>query len=342
MNKKRYKISFIISTYIFFSFPTLFLITQLFNNYFTFSLGFRATAGFRLMFIVIFCSAVGTLISKAISKNTINTIQEINRATKEIASGNYNIRINEISNIEELNGMAENFNLMARDLAMSEIMKNDFINNVSHDFKTPLSAIEGYATLLHNKELSHEKVSDYAEHILYNSHRLTQMTSNILMLSTLDNSKITLKKSEYLLDEQIREVILLYENEWNEKNIDLDIDFEKVSFCGDKEFIMHVLQNLISNAIKFCDTDGKIKMQLQIKESQILFSISNSGTFIDSSDLQRIFEKFYRCDTSRSSKGNGLGLSIAKKVIDLHGGTISVSSEKEIGTTFTVTLPTII
>ncbi len=232
--------------------------------------------------------------------------------------------------------MAHNFNLMAKDLAMNEMMKSDFINSVSHDFKTPLAAIEGYATLLKNKNLPPEKMEDYADHILFNSKRLTKMTSNILLLSTLDNSRIILNKSSFSLDEQIREMILLYENEYSDKNLDLDIDLAEIDFNGDEDLLSHIWQNLISNAVKFCNDNGTISVKLTKDDNKIQFSISNTGGFIKDEDLPKIFEKFYQTDISRASKGNGLGLSIVKKAIDLHEGKIRVSSVESKGTEFAV------
>ncbi len=309
------------------------------NSFIPFDLGFRNTPIFRLIFAVLLCSFVGTVVTKIASKNTINTLTEIQNATKEIANGNYNIRIEEESNLVELDEMSHNFNLMAKDLAMNEMMKSDFINNVSHDFKTPLAAVEGYATLLKNKNLQPEKIEEYANHILFNSKRLTKMTSNILLISTLDNSKVVLNKSVFSLDEQIREMILLYENEWSDKNLDLEIDLAEINFCGDEDLLSHVWQNLISNAVKFCEKDGKITVILKGDSESVKISVSNTGKFIKKEELGLIFEKFYQTDTSRTSKGNGLGLSIVKKILKLHDGEIFVSSEENKETIFSVILP---
>ncbi len=336
--KKKHKISTILTFSIFFLLLCLIPLGIITNNFPAFNFGIKEMPIFRLIFATTFFALVGTLVSKLISKNSIKTIEEIKDATKEIANGNYNVRIEEKSTLLELNDMAHNFNLMAKDLAQTHMMNNDFIGNVSHEFKTPLSAIDGYASLLINKKNSPEKVEEYAKSILFNSRRLSKMTGNILLLSTLDNSTILLNKKKFLLSEQIREIILVFESQWTEKNIDLDIDLEEIDFIADMDLLSHVWQNLFSNAIKFCNADGKIKVTLKSNEGKIKFSISNTGTFIKGSDTERIFEKFYQTDTSRSSQGNGLGLSIVKKIVDLHHGEIKVFSEENEMTSFIVTI----
>ncbi len=309
------------------------------NNFFPFDFGYRGTPIFRLIFAVLASALVGTIASKLVSKNSINTIKELDDATKEIASGNYSIRIDEKSNLLELNNMAHNFNLMAKDLAMTHIMNNDFIGNVSHEFKTPLAAIEGYATLLNKDDVSAEKIKEYSENIILNSKRLAKMTGNILLLSSLDNSSNLLNKSTFSLDEQIREIVLLFEKNWTEKNLELDIDLDEIDYLGDPELLSHVWQNLFSNAVKFCDENGTVNLKLSKSKNEINFTISNTGKGVSEEDKEKIFEKFYQADKSRSSKGNGLGLSIVSKVIELHRGKIEVSSELYKSTTFIVTLP---
>ncbi len=336
--KRKHSLSKLFTASIFFILIIMIPVGILTSNYLPFDFGFRGTPVFRFIFTAFLCAIIGTIVSKIITRNPINTIVEINKATKEIASGNYDIRIEENSPLFELDDMAHNFNLMAKELAMNDMMKNDFINNVSHEFKTPLSAIEGYATLLRNKPNDAQKVAEYAESIILNSKRLTKMTGNILLLSNLDNSNIHLDKKTYSISEQIREIILLFESEWTTKNIDLDIDLVEIKLKADEGLLSHVWQNLFSNAVKFCNTNGEIKLSLKKESDKMKFTISNTGAYINPQDLDRVFEKFYQSDVSRASKGNGLGLSIVKKVIDLHGGTINVLSDQNSVTTFTVTI----
>ncbi len=341
--KRKFKLGTIFTIGVFFTLLISIVVGIVLNNILPFDFAFKGTIMLRLAFGVLLCSVTGTVISNLIGQNTINTILEIDNATKEIAAGNYNIRIDEKSSLIEISDMVESFNIMANDLAMNDMMKNDFINNVSHDFKTPLSAIEGYATLLTNQELPQKTIEEYATSILTNSKRLTKMTSNILLLSTLDSSKILLNKITYSLDEQICDIVLLFQNEWAAKNIEIDIDLEKTLICAEKDMLFHVWQNVISNAVKFCNENGKICIRLNInKNNMIEATFSNTGSYISKADINRIFEKFYQADASRASRGNGLGLSIARKVALLHNGSIEVESLENKETIFVVMLPAIL
>ncbi len=338
MMKRKYNLGRVFSIVVFLILFIATPVSILLNHFLPFDFTLKETPLFRLAIPVLLCSLAGTIASKIIGKKTIDTITEIDTATKEIASGNYNVRIDETSHLVELSDMAKNFNLMARDLAMNDMMKNDFINNVSHDFKTPLSVIEGYAKLLANKELPPQKVEEYATSILLTSKRLSKMTGNILLLSTLDNSRADLKKTSFSLDEHIREMILLYQTKWDEKDIKLQVDLEELAFYGDQDLLSHVWQNLISNAVKFCNEGGSISVSLSSDGDKVKIAVTNTGAFIKKEEIANIFEKFYQGDVSRTSNSNGLGLSIVKKVIDLHEGKIEVVSKECIGTTFTVVL----
>lgn len=282
---------------------------------------------------------VGMIFSRFAARRPIGTIVEISDATKEIAKGNFNVRLNEDIRVTEIQTMAHNFNLMTRELSATEMLRNDFIENVSHEFKTPLAAIEGYVTLLQRKGLSEEKRKEYTERILFNTKRLSALTGNILLLSRLENQEIEIKKESYSLDEQLREIILMYESQWSGKNLDLDIDLDPAVCCGNKDLLAQVWQNLIGNAVKFVADNGRIRVLLRQKENAIEVSVVDNGSGMTAEVMNRIYEKFYQGDTSRSSSGNGLGLTLAKRIVDLHDGTIQVSSKVGSGTTFTVTLP---
>lgn len=208
-----------------------------------------------------------------------------------------------------------------------------------HEFKTPLAAIEGYVTLLQRKGLSEEKRQEYTSRILFNTKRLSSLTGNILLLSRLENQESEIQKESYSLDEQLREIILLYEPQWSEKELDLDIDLDSVMCYGNKDLLAQVWQNLIGNAIKFVADGGRIRILLRQKQSGIEVSIIDNGAGMSEDVMNRIYEKFYQGDTSRSSSGNGLGLTLAKRIVDLHGGTISASSKEGKGTAFTVVIP---
>jgi signal transduction histidine kinase len=292
-----------------------------------------------LIFFAIISVIIGMIISKFVARRPIGSIVEISEATKEIAKGNFNVQMNEDIRVTEIQTMARNFNLMVRELAATEILRNDFVENVSHEFKTPLAAIEGYVTLLQRKGLSEEKRKEYTDRILFNTKRLSALTGNILLLSRLENQEIEIKKESYSLDEQLREILLMYEPQWSGKKLDLDIDLDSVICCGNKELLAQVWQNLIGNAIKFVSDKGNIRVLLRQKQNAIVVSVVDNGPGMSKEVMGRIYEKFYQGDTSRASSGNGLGLTLAKRIVDLHGGTISVSSKEGKGTTFTVSLP---
>lgn len=193
--------------------------------------------------------------------------------------------------------------------------------------------------LLQKRGLTEEKRLEYTSRILYNAKRLSALTGNILLLSKLENQEIGIAKETYCLDEQLREVILLFEDQWTAKNLDLEIDLDSVDYLGSKDLLAQVWQNIIENAIKFAPQDGKVCVLLQAKDDTVKVSIADNGEGMDEKTKQRIFEKFYQADSSRTSSGNGLGLTLAKRIIDLHEGTITVSSRLNQGTTFTVSLP---
>ena len=282
---------------------------------------------------------VGTIASRLAGKRPLDSILAINEATKEVVKGNYTVRLNEDIPVTELSSMAHNFNVMVKELANTEIFRKDFIENVSHEFKTPLSAIEGYVTLLQKKSLSEEKRAEYTQRILLNTKRLSSLTGNILLLARLENQEIVIKKMRYSLDEQLREIILLFEAQWTAKDLDLDIDLCSVDYSGSKELLMQVWQNILGNAIKFVSEQGQIRILLRKEQDNIIVSIADNGIGMDEETKKRIYERFYQADTSRTGAGNGLGLTLAKRIVDLHNGTIEVSSEVGKGTAFTVTLP---
>lgn len=282
---------------------------------------------------------VGTLLSKFAGRQPLSAITAMSEAAKEVAKGNFNISLSEDCPVEELQDMAHNFNLMAKELAGTELLRTDFVENVSHEFKTPLSAIEGYATLLQRRDLSVEKRREYTGKILYNTRRLSALSSNILLLSRLENQEIGIQKELFCLDEQLREVVLAQEAGWTAKELELEIDLEAVDYRGSKDLLVHVWQNILSNAVKFAPQGGIIRLLLRREGGQILVCIADNGPGMSEEVRQRVFEKFYQGDASRSSQGNGLGLALSKRIIDLHDGEISVSTKEGKGTTFTVSLP---
>lgn len=295
---------------------------------------------FAVIFLFMIISVVlGTLIAVFGAKRPLAPILEINEATKEIAKGNFDIQLNEDGPAREINEMAHNFMLMAKELANTETFHNDFINNVSHEFKTPLSAIEGYATLLQNKNLDEAKREMFVEKILYNTKRLSALTGNILQLTRLENQNIVTGKKKFFLDEQIRENILLYEEEWQKKQLELNIELDTVEYYGNSDLLTIVWQNLIGNAMKFVKDGGFVYITLSQEKDWVKVTVTDNGVGMDDEVKSRVFDKFYQGDSSHSSEGNGLGLTLTRRIIDLHEGRIEVSSKPGKGTTFTVRLP---
>lgn len=266
-------------------------------------------------------------------------IHQLILALKEVADGNFNLSLPEKSHLEDIRKMNQNFNRMVQELSSMELLQSDFIQNVSHEFKTPLAAMEGYASLLSASPLSEEQ-KEYTARILESCRQLTSLTGNILQLSKLENQKIVPEKRRFSLDEQLRRCILAMEPLWSQKNLLLDIELPETEYEGNENMLSQVWINLLSNAIKFTPDYGSIKIRLDSFSKHLEVSFSDSGIGMTEEVQKHIFDKFYQADHSRSVYGNGLGLALVQRIICLCGGKIQVSSQPCRGATFTVTLPT--
>lgn len=282
---------------------------------------------------------LGTLLTFTIGQNIVRFVNNVHSALHQISRGNYEIELTDKPPVLELREIIQSFNSMTRELAGTEIMRNDFVENVSHEFKTPLTAIEGYATLLQQKNLPEEKRVEYTQKILQSTRRLNKLTGNILLLSRLEHQELEIPKETYSLDEQLREVILSLEADWTGKQIELDIQLEDCTCTANPALLSQVWQNILANAIKFSPVGGVIRIQLVNSDRQIMVSISDNGPGIPKEIQQRIFEKFYQADKTRSTQGNGLGLPLAKRIVNLHNGQIEVLSNPGSGMTFTIIMP---
>ncbi len=292
--------------------------------------------------ICLSCIAIGTGISFAMIKLWIGRITRISQAMRSIAKGNFKKRVpvkDETEVITEIGDLERSFNQMAADLESIEMFRNDFINNFSHEFKTPIVSIRGFARQLQSGNLSEEQKKEYIGIIVAESERLTTMSQNILLLTKLENQQIVAEKTEFYLDEQIRNCLLLLEKSWSEKDIELDLEFDEIKYTFNEEMLSHVWINLISNAIKFTPVGGKITCRLKNSENGKVFEIEDTGDGMGDAVKARIFEKFYQGDSSHATKGNGIGLNIVQRILTLAGGTISVESEEGKGSKFTVVLP---
>ncbi|WP_243113067.1 HAMP domain-containing sensor histidine kinase [Ruminococcus sp. Marseille-P6503] len=296
---------------------------------------------FIVIIAFIVCIVLGTVITAFISRSILQPIRDLNKATTEVARGNFSVRVRE-SMDAEYGTLTRNFNRMAEELSGIETLRGDFISSVSHEFKTPLASIQGFARLLQDESISDSDRREYTQIIIDETVRLTKLASNILKLSKLENQNTIGSRTRFSLDEQIRKIILMLEPEWSEKNISLDIALDDIYYYGNEDLIGQVWQNIINNAIKFTPAGGKIKVQLYQTESNITVRISDNGIGISHEDKEKIFEKFYQGDHSRKTEGNGLGLALVKRIIDLCGGRIYVENLYEGGVCFVAELPFVI
>ena len=289
--------------------------------------------------ILILSLVIGITLSLFVGKAILSPIKKIRDSMTEVSEGNFDIAVTEESRLDEIEDINHAFNIMVKELRSTETIQSDFISNVSHEFKTPLAAIEGYTTMLQAEDLTEEEKKEYTGKILFNTHRMSELVQNILLLSKLDNQGIERKKEEFSLDEQIRQEILATETKWQEKNLDFDVDLDVVRFFGNSSLISHVWSNLLGNAIKFSPNGGKIKMTLKQNGNECIFSISDEGEGIKEDAKKYIFNKFYQSDTSHKQEGNGLGLALVKKIVDIYCGEVSVRNLETKGCEFTVRLP---
>ncbi|SHL58829.1 Signal transduction histidine kinase [Anaerocolumna jejuensis DSM 15929] len=298
-----------------------------------FSLPFATSAVLAISILI------GTIITSLVGKRILAPITKLNYASREIAGGNFDVRLDTISQIKEITETFTNFNQMAHELSSIEMMRNDFIANISHEFKTPIAAIEGYATLLQDSELTEEERVQYTQMILESTKQFSALSSNILKLSKLENQEKILEPITYRLDEQLRQSILFLENSWTEKELELELDLPKTFLYGNEDLMMQVWTNLLSNAIKFTPKGGQIRITLESSPKLVSVSVKDTGIGISIQEKKHIFEKFYQVDKSRTHEGNGLGLSLVYRIVSLCGGTIQVQSEPGQGSEFTVQLP---
>ena len=265
-------------------------------------------------------------------------------ALERIARGDFSVRVeNEFEDNQMVSQLATSVNKMALELDQMENMRQEFISNVSHEIQSPLTSIRGFARALENDHLSAEDRHHYLSIIEEESTRLSRITEDLLKLASLESEQLHFEPQPYRLDKQIRALILACEPQWNSKSIKMDVFLEELTITADEDLLSQVWINLIHNSIKFTPEAGSIQVKLQSHDSQVVFKIADTGIGISDEDRTRIFERFYKADKSRTrtKEGSGLGLSIVKKIVDLHKGTIEVESNIDAGTIFTVSLPSV-
>lgn len=282
---------------------------------------------------------IGGTVALYVGKTIINPIKKIGDAFHEVSEGNFSVRVCEDERIDEIREMAKQFNAMTYDLSHIETLRTDFVANVSHEFKTPISSIEGYATLLQNPDLSEDKRIRYTQKILENSRRLTNLTSNMLLLSKLENQEMVTDNKQFSLDEQIRKTILLLEDKWTKKNIEFNLDLPAVTYYGSERLLEQIWFNVIDNAIKHSSDGGMIEIRIIGGQTSVSVEIEDHGEGMSEEVTRHIFEKFYQGDSSRKEEGNGLGLALVKRIVNICNAKISVRSAVGCGSTFIIELP---
>jgi signal transduction histidine kinase len=296
---------------------------------------------FPLVIITLPTSIVlGTIFSIIVSKQLLRPVDDLIQATEEVARGNLRVEVPIRYKKNQFSRLIKSFNAMTRELSGIEIFRNDFINNFSHEFKTPLSSIRGFARELRNKALTEEEREEYLRIIIEACDRLSGMASSVLLLTKLENQQFITDRESFDIAEQLRDSILLLEKLWTKKNIDWQLDLEEAICISNAEMLSHVWLNLLSNAIKFSPNEGgTITVTCQKKGALISVSVKDEGAGIEPDVMAHIFEKFYQGDTSHKAEGNGLGLPLVKRIVEISGGSISVDSTPKKGALFLVTLP---
>jgi signal transduction histidine kinase len=302
------------------------------------SLGEEVMNSIHLMYIIILF--FGSLLILVAARYIVNPILRLTDATKRMAKGNFDFEL-PTKRKDEIGQLTVSFNEMAKELSKLDRMRQDFVSNVSHEIQSPLTSISGFVKALKQKKMSEESRLRYLTIIEEESERLSRLSQNLLRLAYLQHQDRPLQVRTYRLDEQLRRVVIALEPQWTAKEIDIELHLEAIPIQADEDQLNQVWTNLLNNSIKFTPEHGKILIEASMKDQQINVSITDNGIGIPEEECADIFKPFHKVDKARGSsiKGNGLGLSIVKRIIDIHKGDIQVSSRLEIGTTFTVTLP---
>lgn len=299
------------------------------------------TAGRLLLFFMILNIPISIGICALGSKFVLKPIRELIEGMNHLSQGDFSTRVKVgqlAKHYPAMGEMAGSFNRMAEQLENTEMLRSDFVNNFSHEFKTPIVSIAGFAQLLQYGDLEEVQRKEYLTIIAQESRRLSTMATNVLELTKVENQSILTDITEFNLTEQIRSCILLLEDKWSSRDIDLQLDFQEFHIHADESLLKHVWINLLDNAIKFTPEGGVIRMQIQHNGRTLQVQLSNTGSHIPAESIDKIFNKFYQADESHSGQGNGVGLAVVRRIVQLHGGTVRAESENMV-TTFTVCLP---
>lgn len=297
--------------------------------------------GSFILLLTLLSLGIGTLLAASTSRLSLKPINTILNAMNKLAAGDYSARLSfkgPFGKIPSVSEFTNSFNTMAYALETNKVIHTDFINSFSHEFKTPIVSVAGFAKLLRREELPKEKRDEYLQVIEEESIRLSQMATNVLNLTKIENQSALADVSKYNLSEQLRNCILMLENKWSKKNIELSLLFDEYDITASEELLKHVWINLLDNAIKFSENGATVAVSVEKSAKNISVTVSNEGEPIPEQSLNRLFEKFYQADTSHSTEGNGVGLAVVKKIVDLHCGRVNVDYSDGMNR-FTVILP---
>lgn len=279
----------------------------------------------------------GTIVATIFSKIPLQPVNKLISGLNRLAAGDYDTRIRLGANPVGRD-LTESFNLLAEELKNTEMLRSDFVNNFSHEFKTPIVSIRGFAKLLQRGHVPEDKAQEYLAIIVEESTRLSELATNVLNMTKVENQSILTEVTTFNLSEQMRDCILLLEKKWTRKRLTIAADFDEQSIRANEELLMQVWINLLDNSIKFSREGGEVGVAIAREDDRLAVRIRNNGPQISAEDQKRMFNKFWQGDTSHAAEGTGIGLSVAQRIVRLHDGEIGVESTPE-ETVFTVVLP---
>lgn len=303
------------------------------------------TANVRSGLNNMFMGVIAILAMMMVSGRMVRPIVELNRATRQVAAGNFDVQVRtdlkllHLPQANELTELTQNFNHMTNELKGIEYLRRDFTSSVSHELKTPIASISGYARLLQDEQLEPEDRREYACAILSEARRLANLSDNLLRLTRLESQQIRPAAKQFDLSEQLRQAVTSIYPELERKRISVYVELADARITADEELVSQVWSNLLGNALKFTPEDGRIDVRLEVLSDHVEVRIADSGMGMDEGTLKRMYEKFYQADGSRHTGGSGLGLSLVKRIVDICGGTIEAQSSLGNGAAFTVRLP---
>lgn len=294
-----------------------------------------------VVFALIASLFIGIATLGLINRVLIVPIHRIIAAMKQLAIGNFDVRIHLDNGFHtrEIIEFSQSYNKAAEELGSVEILRKDFINNFSHEFKTPIISIKGFAQLLKDGDIPKEEMDEYLTIMINESDRLSYLATSILELSKIESTKATMEKEIFHISEQIRQTLVMMEAKCDAKELNLALELEDAQYEGNRSFLNHIWMNILDNAIKFSPHQSTISVQLRNQQEMIVFEVQDQGSGMNEETIAHIFDQFYQGDTSHASEGNGLGMTLVQKVLLLHDGQIHINSTPNQGTTITVTLP---